>query len=70
MVTTILPKPCRLNNFHIIQAIKVKFGMYDDLLSRDGEVARTSLFELPDIHTNLVEICGKYYYFSKSVDII
>ena len=31
MVTTILPKPGRLNNFHIIQAIKVKFGMYDDL---------------------------------------
>ena len=31
MVTTILSKPCRLNNFHIIQAIKVKFRMYYDL---------------------------------------
>ena len=31
MVTTILPKSCGLNNFHIIQAIKVKFSIYDDL---------------------------------------
>ena len=31
MVTTILPKFCGLNNFHTIQAIEVKFSMYDDL---------------------------------------
>ena len=30
-VTTILPNLCGLNNFHIIQAIKVKSSMYDDL---------------------------------------
>ena len=31
MVTTILPKSCGLNNFYTIQAIKVKFSIYDDL---------------------------------------
>ena len=30
-VTTILPNLCGLINFHIIQAIKVKSSMYDDL---------------------------------------
>ena len=30
MVTTNLPKPYRLNNFYIIQSIKVKFRIYDD----------------------------------------
>ena len=31
VVTTILPNHCGLSNFHIIQVIKVKFSMYDDL---------------------------------------
>ena len=31
MVTTILPKSCGSNNFHTIQAIKVKFSIYDDV---------------------------------------
>ena len=31
MVTTILPKSCGSSNFLTIQAIKVKFCIYDDL---------------------------------------
>ena len=31
IVTTILPKSCGLSNFLTIQAVKVKFSIYDDL---------------------------------------